>query len=158
MVPITKNICVVDEQGNEYEATYPKRAKGLVKQGRARFIDESTLCIACPPNILNLEDKNMSDIKDPRSNGPRPLTSVELIDKDSLDRVLNSIEGLVSNTHYVTEALNCVKDIEENEWQDEWQEHKTNAMLEIIRAREETNKEALRVLEKLVVHLTDSNK
>ena len=39
MIPIEKNIVVVDEQGNEYEATYPKRAKGLVKNGRARFID-----------------------------------------------------------------------------------------------------------------------
>jgi len=153
MIPIIKNIKVVDEQGNKYEATYPKRAKGLVKQGRARFIDESTLCIACPPNI-HLEDKNMSDINDPRNNGPRPGTQAEAIDKDSLDRVLNSIESLISNTHYVTEALNCVKDIEESEWQDEWQEHKTNAMLEIIRAREETNKEAFRVLEKLVAHLT----
>ena len=29
-----KNIIVVDEQGNEIGATYPKRAKGLVKKGR----------------------------------------------------------------------------------------------------------------------------
>ena len=50
MTPIEKNIRVVDEQGNEYEATYPKRAKGLVKNGRARFVDEHTLCLACPPN------------------------------------------------------------------------------------------------------------
>ena len=35
--PIEKNVIVVDEQGNEYEATYPKRAKGLVKSGRARY-------------------------------------------------------------------------------------------------------------------------
>lgn len=27
-----KNIIVVDEEGNEYEATYPKKAKGLVKK------------------------------------------------------------------------------------------------------------------------------
>jgi len=53
--PIEKNVIVVDEQGNEYEATYPKRAKGLVKNGRARFIDENTICLACPPD--NLEEK-----------------------------------------------------------------------------------------------------
>ena len=47
--PIEKNIIVVDEQGNEYEATYLKRAKGLVKNGRARFINENTICLACPP-------------------------------------------------------------------------------------------------------------
>ena len=58
MIPITKNIRVFDEHGTEYEATYPKRAKGLVKNGRARFIDEHAICLACPPNLY-LED-NMS--------------------------------------------------------------------------------------------------
>ena len=57
---MTKNIVVVDEQGNQYEATYPKRAKGLVKNGRARFVDENTICLACPPN-MELEDKEMSE-------------------------------------------------------------------------------------------------
>ena len=52
-----KNVRVVDEQGNEYEATYPKRAKGLVKNGRARFIDEHTICLACPPNEYTEENK-----------------------------------------------------------------------------------------------------
>ena len=51
---------VVDSQGNEYEATYPKRAKGLVKSGRARFVGENKICLACPPNI-NLEDNKMSE-------------------------------------------------------------------------------------------------
>jgi len=61
--PITKNIRVIDSKGNQYEATYPKRAKGLVKHGRARFIDEHTLCLACPPND-NLEDKSMNNQQD----------------------------------------------------------------------------------------------
>ena len=46
---MTKNIEVVDEQGNVYGATYPKRAKGLVKNGRARFVGENRICLACPP-------------------------------------------------------------------------------------------------------------
>lgn len=58
MIPIEKNIFVIDEQGNYYEATYPRRAKGLVKKGRARFVDEKTICLACPPNE-NLEDSIM---------------------------------------------------------------------------------------------------
>ena len=41
-----------DEQGNEYEATYPKRAKGLVKNGRARFVGENKICLACPPDNI----------------------------------------------------------------------------------------------------------
>ena len=55
-----KNVTVVDEQGHVYGATYPKRAKGLVKNGRARFVDENTICLACPPNQI-LEDTEMSE-------------------------------------------------------------------------------------------------
>ena len=60
--PIEKNVIVVDEQGKEYEATYPKRAKGLVKSGRARFVAENKICLACPPNQY-LEDKKMEENK-----------------------------------------------------------------------------------------------
>ena len=60
MIPIEKNITVVDEQGNEYEATYPKRAKGLVKNGRAHFIGENRICLMRPPNSKS-EDNKMSD-------------------------------------------------------------------------------------------------
>ena len=60
--PIEKNVIVVDEQGNEYEATYPKRAKGLVKNGRARFVDENKICLACPPDKI-LEEEKMEENK-----------------------------------------------------------------------------------------------
>ena len=43
--PIIKNITVIDEQGNFYEATYPKRAHGLVKRGRVYFVDATTICL-----------------------------------------------------------------------------------------------------------------
>lgn len=59
--PIEKNVRVIDEQGNEYEATYPKRAKGLVKHGRARFLSDNLICLACPPNFDDLEDSQMKD-------------------------------------------------------------------------------------------------
>ena len=60
--PIEKNVIVVDEQGNEYEATYPKRAKGLVKNGRARFVGENKICLACPPDTI-LEEEKMENNK-----------------------------------------------------------------------------------------------
>ena len=37
-----------------------KRAKGLVKNGRARFINENTICLACPPKEY-LEDNEMEN-------------------------------------------------------------------------------------------------
>ena len=57
---MTKNIIVVDSQGKKYGTTYLKRAKGLIKQGRARFAAPNMLCLACPPN-QNLEDYIMSE-------------------------------------------------------------------------------------------------
>ena len=92
MIPIEKNIVVVDEQGNEYEATYPKRAKGLVKNGRARFIDENTICLACPPNI-ELEDKTMSENKkvDSINNNNIPNNSATPKEvSESMAKLLNS--------------------------------------------------------------------
>ncbi|MBR3691989.1 MAG: hypothetical protein IKL89_04750 [Clostridia bacterium] len=62
MTPIEKNVIVVDEQGNRYEATYPKRAKGLVKNGRARFVDENKICLACPPDKI-LEEEKMEETR-----------------------------------------------------------------------------------------------
>ena len=64
MVPITKNIIVVDEFGKEYTSTYAKRANGLVKNGRARWLDGNTICLVCPPDTLNLEDNDMSNRAD----------------------------------------------------------------------------------------------
>ena len=59
-----KTVRVLDEAGNEYEATYPKRAKGLVKHGRARFTDESqtVIILACPPSQnMIMEDNTMNE-------------------------------------------------------------------------------------------------
>ena len=64
MRPITKNIIVVDEFGKEYTSTYAKRANGLVKNGRARWLDGNTICLVCPPDTLNLEDNDMSNKAD----------------------------------------------------------------------------------------------
>ena len=71
-----KNVAVIDEQGHSYGATYPKRAKGLVKNGRARFVDENTICLACPPNEI-LEDNNMSE----NTNNNVVLTEKEIFDQ-----------------------------------------------------------------------------
>lgn len=52
-------ITVTDEQGNSYFPTYPRRARGLVKKGRARFISANTICLNCPPQ--NQEEQQMTE-------------------------------------------------------------------------------------------------
>jgi hypothetical protein len=43
MIPIEKNITVVGPQNEQLQGTYPKRAKGLVKKGRAYFVSPDTI-------------------------------------------------------------------------------------------------------------------
>ncbi len=92
MTPIEKNVIVVDEQGNEYEATYPKRAKGLVKNGRARFVDENKICLACPPSKI-MEENKMADtkIKVDETTG-EVIEKKEIPSKYTLDYALEQME------------------------------------------------------------------
>ena len=79
MTPIEKNIIVVDENGKQYESTYLKRAKGLVKNGRAHFAEENKICLMRPPENY-LEDKDMLILADKlRKLSPEMLRIVENI-------------------------------------------------------------------------------
>ena len=96
--PIEKNVIVVDEQGNEYEATYPKRAKGLVKNGRARFVGENKICLACPPDKI-LEENNISN------NINKNLIFNQIVELqkclESVDKMLFSIQCVTDSQSYV---------------------------------------------------------
>ena len=98
VTPIEKNIIVVDEQGNEYEATYPKRAKGLVKNGRARFVDENKICLACPPDKI-LEEQKMSE------NISKNQVFDQIVDLqknlESLDKILFKVQCVTDSQSYV---------------------------------------------------------
>ena len=97
---MTKNVEVVDEQGNVYGATYPKRAKGLVKNGRARFIDEHTICLARPP-VHRLETKQMEQNQN--------LTEREIfLQIAQLQKQLT--EDVMSSLHHLSDAISSLLD------------------------------------------------
>ena len=140
-IPITKNVRVVDSQGNEYEATYPKRANGLVKKGRARFIDENTICLACPPNEY-LEDIEMSENKNIDAKA-----AVEEIKKRrfTMEYVLEKIDELTKQLESVDRVANCISsvsdeiDTDEPEIAEHWAEVcsiKAAAIREVFTQRE----------------------
>ena len=104
-IPITKNIRVIDEQGNEHEATYPKRAKGLVKNGRARFVDENTICLACPPDT-NLEETKMTNNTEKTVN-TTVNTAPTLTAKEIFDQIVALQHELGSLSH-LTEAVQTI--------------------------------------------------
>ncbi|MBQ7088099.1 MAG: hypothetical protein IJN04_00440 [Clostridia bacterium] len=139
MTPIEKNVIVVDELGNEYEATYPKRAKGLVKNGRARFIDDNTICLACPPNT-ELEEATMSSTT---------KTTTKPKDKLTINYVLNQIEQIVKDNEYIHNALEQLALMPKSDPGDIAGQEKAKAIGDIVRCRETTNQQALRLYEKM---------
>lgn len=140
MAPIGKNVIVVDEQGNEYEATYPKRAKGLVKNGRARFVDENKICLACSPKEI-LEDKTMED------------TTTQ--NKYSIEYILEQVAKIQEQTEYlnqVIEKLSAMDDGDSGECGSPGNiqgQAKAEAFGDIVRCRETTNQQMLKLYEKM---------
>ena len=141
MIPIEKNIIVIDEQGNYYEATYPKRAKGLVKNGRARFIDENTICLACPP--YDMEDNNMSNNTENMAMETKPT------EKLTMDYVLEQIEKIATETEYLHNAISELSNTNSVGPGDVGTQEKAHALGEIVTSREQTNQRLLSLYEKM---------
>ena len=143
--PIEKNVIVVDEQGNEYEATYPKRAKGLVKNGRARFVAENKICLACPPNE-NLEDNKMSEnlitnVEQNANNNNQEITA---------KYILEQIEKIRSDSKYIYDALEKLEGVALSATAgDIGAQAKAQAIETVVQCRETTNQQMLKFYEKL---------
>ena len=177
MTPIEKNIIVVDENGNEYEATYPKRAKGLVKNGRARFIDENKICLLCPPNI-KLEDNYMSENKKvytvnntniPQNSGtPKEVAEAmanllnskseqERSEKLTMDYLLGKLEEILQGQAFLTDAISELGKIKSGGPGDVGAQEQAKAIGEIIKAREATNQRLIALYEKMYDDFTSKN-
>ena len=150
--PIEKNVIVVDEQGNEYEATYPKRAKGLVKSGRARFVDENKICLACPPNEY-LEDKKMTENTVEVKITEEPASKIL-----SIDYILAQIEKIVENTAYITAAMDSLNSVQSVGPGDIGAEEKAKGIADVVRCRETTNQQLLAFYTKVFNDLTAPKK
>ena len=82
-----KNIAVIDADGNVYGATWPKRARGLVKSGRARFVNRNTICLVRPPAYV--EGKCMEHTVDLEiKNTQQPETVENLIQLISFTKLM----------------------------------------------------------------------
>ena len=153
MKPIEKNIIVIDEQGNEYEATYPKRAKGLVKNGRARFIDENTICLACPPND-RLEDNIMSENEEMINVQEETVVEAK---NYNIDYVLQQIEKIASQTDYLNEAITQLSKVNSGVPGDIAAQGVSNSLSQIIMCRETTNQRLIAFYEKMYDDLKPNN-
>lgn len=173
---------VLDEAGHEYEATYMKRAKGLVKHGRARFADDSqtVIILACPPNQnLILEDNTMKEQNNntniPDTSDLSELTKLsELTELSELSESTNSpltakevfdqiaalqkqmMDQSYNALYRMTEAINdiCGDDTFEA---DECREGAISRVTEVFMAREENYKRLLSTYEKMYSNLVSHN-
>ncbi len=165
--PIEKNIIVVDEAGNRYEATYPKRAKGLVKNGRARFISENMICLACPPNFSDLEEHLMAD-KDVQEAAPHAddAPKAALAEKAagtaefSIPYILAQISALQNDSAYIHNALDSLLGITSGKRPVDTDIAGPNpvasaadAVGRIVAAREATNQQLIKVYHQLLFQL-----
>ena len=146
MTPIEKNVIVVDSQGDILEATYPKRAKGLVKNGRARFIDDNKICLACPPK--NLEDNKMTDkMMDMTTGEVIEMTSGE--PKLSVEYILAQLEKISSQTAYLNEAIAQISGMQVAGSGDIGTQGKASAIADVVKCRETTNQKLISLYEKM---------
>ncbi len=155
---MTKNIAVIDEQGNRYEATYPRRAKGLVKNGRARFVDEHTICLACPPyksedekmSELNLESENLNaeELRSENLNKAEKIQESAAACLDSLRQASGKGEGKGFKQEILERLLNQLDHFPpDNEYIKDLAANGVDAdhMLTMITTREETRQLQLEV-------------
>ncbi len=158
MTPIEKNVKVVDEKGNILEATYPKRAKGLVKNGRARFVDENTICLACPPNKI-LEDNKMDNINIDKTTG---LVTETPASKYNLEYALEQIERIAIDTEHITKAFAALyasaSNSETTYGQGGTHAKVAEAVAETVKCRETTNQKLIEFYSKMVDDLKPNAK
>ena len=162
-------IQVEDEAGNRYEATYQKRARGLVKNGRARFKDQSqtTIILTCPPKHQNdLEDTTMNEHINNTENTEATETAVAKVEippaltaREVFDQIV-ALQYMISCEH--TNPLSSLSAAvgyicSDTMWQsDELRCGAVNAASTPYRMREETYQQMLEIYRQIYRDLTSS--
>ena len=121
-----KNVTIIDETGKKIGSTYPKRAEGLVKKGRAEYV--SDFCIRMPnahvpavvDNEITMEDKYMSKVIgfdargfkiDPTCKGNNVASRMMVT-----DALGNNVEAYeIGDLGNSWTQISCDIDVEENE-------------------------------------------
>jgi len=127
MKPIEKNVIVTDSTGVRIGLTYPKRARGLVKKGRAEYV--SADCIKLlggtrPPPVKDTEDFKMSNIIDFNAAEFKFDTSVQPTEWNSVNAgsrmFLTDFKGEnvqvfeIGDWQWTWSQIKCTKQLEPN--------------------------------------------
>lgn len=152
MIPIEKNIIVVDENGTVFESTWLKRANGLVKKGRARWLDERTICLACPSE--QMEDNEMENMKQAETVEERVDDTESAKQPDNklgnltIEGLLDRMDAIRKEMLFMNELLSTMENITNQGGEDD-AGHIAEATSQAFIARETTCQQQLRFLEKI---------
>ena len=157
VTPIEKNIIVVDEQGNEYEATYPKRAKGLVKNGRARFVDENKICLACPPDKILEEEKMSNNTNNKSEQKVNGITEQQIFEQITLLQKQLTDETAIPLFH-LSDAVTAIARTEEDADATVGTEQQITEVCSVFKARETTLLQLLLMYERMYADIQKAKK
>ena len=147
MIPIEKNIIVVDENGTVFESTWLKRANGLVKKGRARWLDEKTICLACPPETMEdnrMENRLQTEVKTERSTENENANPGGM----TVESLLNRMDAVRQEMLSMKELTRTMEAIANQGGEDD-AGHIAEATSQAFIARETTCQQQLRFLERI---------
>ena len=103
-----KTIKLIDSVGNEIGLTYPKRAKGLIKSGRARMISDDTICMLSMPREDILEDKIEKHSKIDANVKPKGLKKITIPNYNLSEELLNSISHGIGAALSIAALILCI--------------------------------------------------
>lgn len=146
--PAALKIEVVDSSGKIIGRTYEKRAKGLVKKGRARFTDENRITLLPSEDAHEYTDTEGYKM-DERINTENIENISEENSQYTIESVMQCMKKILDDTQYIKDAIFNVTEIPSGDAGDCGSpgdiagKAKAEAISTIVREREDTNQKLI---------------
>lgn len=146
--PAALKIEVVDSSGKIIGRTYEKRAKGLVKKGRARFTDENRITLLPSEDAHEYTDTEGYKM-DERINTENIENISEENSQYTIESVMQCMKKILDDTQYIKDAIFNVTEIPSGDAGDCGSpgdiagKAKAEAISTIVRERENTNQKLI---------------
>lgn len=146
--PAALKIEVVDSSGKIIGRTYEKRAKGLVKKGRARFTDENRITLL-PSEDAHEYIETEGYKMDERINTENIENISEENSQYTIESVMQCMKKILDDTQYIKDAIFNVTEIPSGDAGDCGSpgdiagKAKAEAISTIVRERENTNQKLI---------------
>ena len=146
--PASLKIEVVDSSGKIIGRTYEKRAKGLVKKGRARFTDENRITLL-PSEDAHEYIETEGYKMDERINTENIENISEENSQYTIESVMQCMKKILDDTQYIKDAIFNVTEIPSGDAGDCGSpgdiagKAKAEAISTIVRERENTNQKLI---------------